>query len=74
LKRGIREIKSGVEINNSIQLRVQAAYADLFRIPFSLIVGPATERISKSVIEAVTKTGGTIQRFDPVTGKFTPFI
>jgi hypothetical protein len=74
LKRGIREIKSGVEINNSIQLRVQAAYAELFRIPFSLVVGPATERISRSVIEAVAKTGGTIQRFDPVTGTFTPFL
>jgi hypothetical protein len=73
LHRGIREIKSGVEINNSPQLRVQAAYARLFRIPFSLIVSPATQRISKSVRDAVEKTGGTIQRFDPATGVFTPF-
>jgi hypothetical protein len=73
LQRGIREIKSGVEIDNSLQLKVQAAYAQLFRIPFSLIVSPATQRISKSVRDAVEMTGGTIQRFDPATGMFTPF-
>ena len=73
LQRGIREIKSGVEIDNSPQLKFQAAYAQLFRIPFSLIVSPATQRISQSVRYAVEKTGGTIQRFDPATGTFTPF-
>lgn len=73
LKRGIREIKSGVEINNTIQIRVQAAYAKLFGIPFSLIVSPSTSRISQTVKDAVYKTGGTIQRFDPATGAFTPY-
>ena len=73
LQRGIREIKSGVEIDNSLQLKVQAAYAQLFRIPFSLIVSPTTQRISQSVRDAVKMTGGTIQRFDPATGTFTPF-
>jgi hypothetical protein len=71
LQRGIREIKSGIEINNSIQLRVQAAYAKLFKVPLSLVVGPNTQRISKSVRDAVRETGGTIQRFDPATGVFT---
>lgn len=74
LNRGIREIKSGVEINNTIQLRVQTAYAQLFGIPFSLIVSPSTKRISQDVVRAVSNTGGTIQRFDPVTGAFTPYI
>ncbi len=73
LQRGIREIKSGVEIDNSLQLKIQAAYAQLFRIPFSLIVSPNTQRLSKPVRDAVEKTGGTIQRFDPATGTFTPF-
>ena len=73
LHRGITEIKSGVEINNSLQLRIQVAYAKLFRMPFNLIVNPTTERISQKVIEAVLETGGTIQRFDPVTGTFTRF-
>ena len=73
LHRGIKEIKSGVEINNTVQLKVQAAYARLFGMPFSLIVSPTTERISREVIRAAEKTGGTIQRFDPVTGTFTPF-
>jgi hypothetical protein len=73
LRKGITEIKSGVEINNSVQLRVQAAYAKLFGVPFNLIVSPTTERISQAVRDAVRKTGGTIQRFDPATGAFTPF-
>jgi hypothetical protein len=73
LRKGIREIKSGVEIDNSIQLKVQAAYAELFGMPFNLIVSPATKRISQVVRNAVRKTGGTIQRFDPATGTFTPF-
>ena len=38
LQKGIKEIKSGVEINNSVQLRVQVAYAKLFGMPFNLIV------------------------------------
>jgi hypothetical protein len=73
LHQGIREIKDVVEIDNSIQLRVQAAYARALGIPFSLIVSPSTKRISQPVREAVRRTGGTIQRFDPETGAFTPF-
>ena len=56
-----------------IQLRVQVAYAKATGVPFSLIVSPTTQRISKVVTKAVEETGGTIQRFDPVTGTFTPF-
>lgn len=73
LLEGITEIKSGVEINNSVQLRVQAAYAKATGVPFNLIVSPATQRISKYVEKAVAATRGTIQRFDPATGIFTPF-
>jgi hypothetical protein len=73
LLEGITEIKSGVEINNSVQLRVQAAYAEATRVPFNLVVSPTTERISQVVKDTVRKTGGTIQRFDPATGTFTPF-
>lgn len=73
LHKGITEIKSGVEINNSVQLKVQAAYARIVGIPFNLVVSPATIRVSQSVRDAVRETGGTIQRFDPATGTFTPF-
>jgi len=73
LLKGITEIKSGLEINNSVQLRVQAAYAMARRVPFNLIVSTSTQRVSKEVQEAVSKTGGTIQRFDSATGAFTPF-
>jgi len=73
LDKGIKEIKSGVEIDNSTQLRTQHAWAKEHGVPFNLIVGPATRRVSESVRELVYDTGGTIQRFDPATGSFTPF-
>jgi hypothetical protein len=73
LKKGITEIKSGVEIDSSTQLRTQSAWAKEHRVPFNLVVGPATRRVSESVKKLVSDTGGTIQRFDPATGSFTPF-
>jgi hypothetical protein len=73
LNEGITEIKSGVEIDSSPQLRTQSAYAQEHRVPFNLVVGPATQRVSQTVQESVYKLGGTIQRFDPATGTFTPF-
>lgn len=74
LHKGITEIKSSVEINNSVQLRVQATYARIIGVPFNLIVSPATTRISQTVREAVLSTGGTIQRFNPETGTFTRIL
>jgi hypothetical protein len=73
LNKGIREIKSGVEIDSSQQLRTQSAWAKEHGVPFNLIVSPATQRVSNPVKELVFETGGTIQRFDPATGSFTPF-
>jgi hypothetical protein len=73
LNKGIREIKSGVEIDSSQQLRTQSAWAKEHGVPFNLVVGPATQRVSNRVKELVFETGGTIQRFDPATGSFTPF-
>jgi hypothetical protein len=73
LIRGVTEIKSGLEIDNSVQLRVQAAYAAFWKLPFNLIVAPTTRRVSKPVEAMVNSTRGTIQRFDPATGLFGPF-
>jgi hypothetical protein len=73
LHRGITEIKSGVEINNSPQLVVQVAFCRAFKKPYNLVVSPTTKRISQKIQQAVRDTGGTIQRFDPSTGAFTPF-
>ena len=73
LNEGITEIKSGVEIDSSPQLRIQATHAQKTRVPFNLVVGPATQRVSQTVQESVYSSGGTIQRFDPATGSFTPF-
>jgi hypothetical protein len=73
LRNGVKEIKSGVEIDSSPQLRTQFEYAQKIGKPFSLVVGPATKRVSWRVRKLVSETGGTIQRFDPATGTFTPF-
>jgi dihydroxyacetone kinase len=73
LRKGVTEIKSGVEIDNSRQLRIQANHAKRTRVPFNLVVSPTTRRVSQSVKDEILKTGGTIQRFDPATGIFTPF-
>ena len=60
LNKGITEIKSGVEIDSSPQLRTQSAYAlKSMEMPFNLIVGPATRRVSESVQRLVSDTGGT---------------
>src|SRR5262249_28097312 len=47
LLRSVKEIKSGLEIDNSLQIMVQAAHAKATGVPFSLIVSPTTRRISK---------------------------
>lgn len=69
---GITEIKSGVEIDITPQLLIQTGYAKDAGMPYSLIVGPNTKRISAEVRERVAATRGTIERFDPATGTFTP--
>jgi Restriction endonuclease fold toxin 7 len=73
LRKGVTEIKSGLEIDNSLQLRIQATYAKSTGVPFNLVVSPTTQRVSQRVKNQVSLTGGTIQRFDPATGTFTPF-
>jgi hypothetical protein len=73
LDKGITEIKSGIEIDSSPQLRTQSAYARNIREPYNIMVGPATRRVSKSVQGLVSRTGGTVRRFDPATGSIKPF-
>ena len=73
LNNGITEIKSGVEIDSSPQLRTQSAYARNKREPYNIMVGPATRRVSKSVQDLVSRTGGIVRRFDPATGSIKPF-
>ncbi len=73
LDKGITEIKSGIEIDSSPQLRTQSAYARNTREPYNIMVGPATRRVSKSVQGLVSRTGGTVRRFDPATGSIKPF-
>jgi hypothetical protein len=73
LNAGLTEFKNAVEINNTLQLRIQTAYATLTGQPLNLVVSPATQRVSQSLQQAIAATGGTIQRFTPATGMFTPF-
>jgi RHS repeat-associated protein len=73
LSAGLTEFKNAVEINNTLQLRIQTAYATLTGQPLNLVVGPVTQRVSQSLQQAIAATGGTIQRFTPATGTFTSF-
>jgi hypothetical protein len=73
LTRGVTEIKNELRVHNRGQLRVHAAHAKSQKIPFNLVVSPTTWWISKDVEEAVRKSGGTILRFYPATGKFGPY-
>jgi hypothetical protein len=73
LNKGVTEIKHKLTIDDSVQLRVQAAYARSIGVPFNLVVSPKTKRVSKTIRNAVRDSGGTIQRYDPETGIFTPF-
>lgn len=73
LIRGVTEIKNELRVHNRGQLRVHAAHAKSQKIPFNLVVSPTTWWISKDVEEAVRKSGGTILRFYPATGKFGPY-
>jgi hypothetical protein len=73
LRKGVTEIKSGLEIDNSRQLRIQANHAKRTGVPFNLVVSPTTRRVSENVKREIYQSGGTIQRFDPATGTFTPF-
>jgi len=73
LNEGVTEIKSGVKISNSRQLKIQAAYAESKGMTFNLVVSPETRQISEPLRRAVKARGGTIQRFDPETGLFSPF-
>jgi hypothetical protein len=73
LIRGVAEIKGGLEIDSSLQLRVHVAHTNSQKLPFNLVVAPTTWWISEDVKEAVRKSGGTILRFYPATGKFGPF-
>jgi hypothetical protein len=73
LTRGVTEIKNELRVHDRGQLRVHAAHAMSQNIPFNLVVSPTTWWISKEVEKAVSKSGGTILRFYPATGKFGPY-
>ena len=66
------EIKSSQTISTSNQFRAQIQYADDTGLQYQLIVGP-NSRVSGPLIRDINRINGTIQRFDPVTGKFSPY-
>ncbi len=72
LMRGIGDIKNVKNIDMTSQLRAQTTIANVEQIPFTLIIGPKTETIAKSLQDAVRDSNGTIAEFNPVTGLFSP--
>jgi RHS repeat-associated protein len=67
---GITDAKNVVNLTDSIQLRIQYQWAVNNDQAFNLIVSPRTESISRTVVQNVRATGGTIRVFNPSTGTF----
>ncbi|HWX29289.1 MAG TPA: hypothetical protein VNZ53_17835 [Steroidobacteraceae bacterium] len=67
-------MKDVVHINFTQQLRAQYDVAKLSGAPFSLVVSPRNETISRSVINAVNDSGGLIVKLDPQVGRITEYL
>jgi len=72
LTRGVTEIKSGLEIEDTIQMQIQVKVVKMRGVSYNLVVNTST-RVSKDLQDAVAASGGTIVRFDLATGTFRPF-
>jgi RHS repeat-associated protein len=68
---GVVDIKNVKNLSSTSQLQAQANYATQTSQPFSVIIGPATQTVSKPLQDAVTKSNGIIVRFDPKTDTFS---
>jgi hypothetical protein len=68
---GVVDIKNEKDIGFTPQLKAQHDYAVNNGKTFSLIIGPKTNSIAKSLQTAINQTGGKIFRYDPVTGNFS---
>jgi RHS repeat-associated protein len=66
----IIEIKNAINLSYTTQLQIQVQGA---QGSVSLIVSPITQYISGPLRDAIARTGGTIQVFNPATGAFTPW-
>ena len=59
---GITEFKNAIEVNYTVQMRIQATYASLTGQPLNLVVSPVTQRVSAPLQQAIAATGGTALR------------
>jgi vacuolar-type H+-ATPase subunit E/Vma4 len=69
---GLTEVKNVAYQSYTAQLQAQIDYAAASGQSYELIVNPNT-MASGPLREAINKIGGSIVRFDPVTGGFSPY-
>ena len=67
---GVADIKNVAILNDSAQLAAFHGLAKELKLPFNLIVGPNTSRISAPLLARVRATGGAVQRYDPAVRSF----
>ena len=70
---GIIEAKSGKVVDFKPQLEAQATVASQTGQPYTVVVSPATQRVSQNVVSAAEQTGGGVYRYDPLSGTITPW-
>lgn len=71
LTKGVTEIKSSLKVWNTTQLRLQARLAEIWGVPFNLVVSPRTTTISPKLLRAIEDSGGSILVYDPLTGSLS---
>jgi hypothetical protein len=68
---GVTEVKNVNYLCDSPQLQAFAQYAKDHELPFNLIVGPDTQRISQPLLDNVRATNGTVTEYDPVANRWS---
>ncbi|NJK31195.1 MAG: hypothetical protein HC927_01590 [Deltaproteobacteria bacterium] len=71
---GIYEVKNRLVVSYTRQLQIQVDYARMAGRPFHLIVSPRTQHVTRSLLDAVADTGGSVRALDPATGHFSAFV
>lgn len=67
---GVVDMKNVINLYRSPQTRGFEEVAKSINQPFSLIVSPRTQTVSKPLQDAIRNTGGTVFRFDTTSGTF----
>lgn len=69
---GVTDIKNVATLTDSAQLTAFHGLAQERGLPFNLIVGPKTTRITGPLLNRIRKSGGTVHCYDPADKSLKP--